>query len=151
MSNEDRLRIGQVAASAGVNIQTLRFYERRGLVPTPPRQPSSGYRSYSPDTVRLVRFIKQAQELGFTLREVEELLRLRARSSTSCPDVEVTAKERLNDIDNKIRQLLSIRAALFPLAEACSRNHSRACPLLESLDAASDRTNGLALGSTHGR
>lgn len=150
MNNDERLRIGQVAAHAGVKLQTLRFYERRGLVPPPPRQPSSGYRTYPRDTVRLVRFIKQAQGLGFTLREVEELLRLRARSSTPCLDVEVTAKAKLDDIDHKIRQLLSIRAALAPLAEACSKNRAPTCPLLESLEGASGEADGRASEGTHG-
>jgi len=73
---EKALRIGEVAGRAGVNVQTLRFYERRGLLPEPPRR-ASGYREYAPESVRRVRFIKRAQELGFTLAEVEELLRLR--------------------------------------------------------------------------
>lgn len=139
------LRIGQVAAKAGVNIQTLRFYERRGLVPAPSRHPSSGYRSYTPETVALVRFIKQAQELGFTLREVEELLRLRGQSATPCAEVEAAAKAKLDAIDAKVRQLLSMREALAPLAEACSANRAPTCPLLESLDLATRETGeGLA-------
>ena len=71
--------ISEAAEQAGVNVQTLRYYERRGLLPKPPRQ-TSGYREFPDDAVRVVRFIKRAQELGFSLNEVEELLRLRRQS-----------------------------------------------------------------------
>jgi MerR family mercuric resistance operon transcriptional regulator len=80
------LRIGQVATLAGVNIQTLRYYERRGLVREPERR-HSGYREYPPDTVALIRFIKRAQDLGFSLREVADLLHLREDRQSSCVDV----------------------------------------------------------------
>ena len=82
----ERLRTGEVAARAGVNVQTLRYYERRGLLKKPGRR-ASGYREYSPDAVRLIRFIKRAQELGFTLTEIEDLLRLRSDQTAKCSDV----------------------------------------------------------------
>jgi Hg(II)-responsive transcriptional regulator len=129
------LRIGEVAARAGVNIQTLRFYERRGLLEEPARRPS-GYRAYPPETVRVVRFIKHAQELGFTLREVEELLRLRDSTSTPCSEVQAAAEAKVADIEGKVRRLLAMKRALTLLVKSCARNASPECPLLEALEEA---------------
>ncbi len=132
--NDGKLRIGEVAAQAGVNIQTLRFYERRGLLRKPSRRPS-GYREYPPDTVRLVRFIKRAQELGFTLAEVGELLWLREDQNANCSDVRATAKAKIENIDQKIQSLSAVRYALQILVKSCTRDGStRECPILESLD-----------------
>ncbi len=102
MSNE--MRIGEVAAQAGVNVQTLRYYERRGLLEEPERRPS-GYRTYAPEAVHLVRFIKKAQGLGFTLREVQELLRLRESRPRNGAQVRRLAETKIQDIDMKIRRL----------------------------------------------
>jgi len=92
--NQDTLRTGEVAAQAGVNVQTLRYYERRGLLKEPERRPS-GYREYSPDAVLLIRFIKRAQELGFTLAEIEDLLRLRNDHSARCSEVRAAAQAKI--------------------------------------------------------
>src|SRR5215207_8802008 len=100
------MRIGEVAAEAAVNIQTLRYYERVGLLPNPDRRPS-GYRAYGRDTVRRVRFIKRAQELGFTLGEIGDLLALRERSASACEQVEGRASATLVRIEEKIRDLQS--------------------------------------------
>lgn len=128
------IRIGEVAARAGVNVQTLRFYERRGLLKPPARRPS-GYREYSPEAVRVVRFIKRAQELGFTLAEIEELLRLRADRRASCPEVRAAGSAKIADIDQKIRGLRAMRRALQVLVDSCRRDGStRECPILEALD-----------------
>jgi MerR family copper efflux transcriptional regulator len=91
------MQIGEVARRAGVNIQTLRYYERRGILPSPTRRPS-GYREYSPDTVAFVRFIKRAQHLGFNLRDVGELLELRQNPSRSRAAVRAVAVRRVADI-----------------------------------------------------
>ncbi len=132
--NNERLRIGEVAAQAGVNIQTLRYYERRGLLKKPDRRPS-GYREYPPDAIRWVRFIKRAQELGFTLAEIEELLWLREDQSASCSDVRAAAKAKIDDVDRKLRSLSAIRRALQALVKSCNKDGStRECPILESLD-----------------
>src|SRR6059036_1826289 len=96
----DTLKIGEVAAQAGVSIQTLRYYERRGILEAPARRPS-GYRDYPSDTVRVVRFIKRAQELGFTLTEVEELLRLRQDRTATCAEVRKAATSKIENIDQK--------------------------------------------------
>ena len=94
---ENGLRIGEVAARAGVNVQTLRFYERRGLLQEPPRRPS-GYREYPPESVRLIRFVKRAQQLGFSLDEVHELLQLRMGRRAACADVKHAAEEKLDAV-----------------------------------------------------
>lgn len=128
------LRIGDLAARAGVGIQTLRYYERRGLLKEPPRRPS-GYREYPPEAVNLVRFIKRAQELGFTLAEVQELVRLREDRRASCADVRARASAKIRDIDGRIRALRAIRGALAKLVASCTRDGStRECPILEALD-----------------
>lgn len=105
------MRIGEVAAEAGVNVQTLRYYERRGLLEPPPRTPS-GYRIYAMDTVRLVRFIKRVQELGFSLTDVEDLLSLR---DAPAPDTAEVAQQKLEGVRARIRDLQAMDAALTHL------------------------------------
>ncbi len=127
------MRIGEAAAQAGVNIQTLRYYERRGLLPEPERR-SSGYRAYDPDTVGLVRFIKRAQELGFTLREIEDLIELRQGPRRGA-DVRAVAAAKVEDIERRIRQLKAMRKALGGLVSACDcEGGSLTCPIIEALD-----------------
>ncbi|MBI5490647.1 MAG: MerR family transcriptional regulator [Deltaproteobacteria bacterium] len=128
------LRIGQVAARAGVNIQTLRYYERRGLLRMPQRRPS-GYREYPPDTVRLIRFIKRAQQFGFTLKEIDELLRLRNDERSSCSEIRSSAQAKIEDVERRLRQLRAIKRALGVLVASCAVEGSpRRCPILEALD-----------------
>ena len=127
------MRIGEVAAEAGVNIQTLRYYERRGLLPEPERS-NSGYRAYDRDTVRLIRFIKSAQELGFTLREIEDLIELR-RTPRCGAEVRAVAAAKVDDIERRIRQLRAMRKALGELVAACdSERGNPTCPIIEALD-----------------
>jgi Hg(II)-responsive transcriptional regulator len=135
----ETLRIGEVAGRAGVNVQTVRFYERRGLLPEPPRR-ACGYREYAPESVRRVRFIKRAQELGFTLAEVEELLRLGEDSRIPCREVRATTEMKIADIEEKMRRLRAMRAALAALIESCVANREHHCPLLEALDEAPVRS-----------
>lgn len=132
--DRETLRTGEVAARAGVNVQTLRYYERRGLLQEPGRRPS-GYREYLPDAVQLVRFIKRAQELGFTLSEIEDLLRLRSEQKASCSEVRATAQTKMDDIELKIRSLRAMKRALGVLVNSCTSGGSiRECPILEALD-----------------
>jgi MerR family mercuric resistance operon transcriptional regulator len=127
------MRIGEVAAEAGVNIQTVRYYERLGLLPEPQRR-SSGYRAYDHDTVRLVRFIKRAQELGFTLREIAELIDLR-QSPRRGAEVRALAAAKVEDIERKMRQLGAMRTALGGLVQACDcEGGAPMCPIIEALD-----------------
>ena len=130
----DGLTIGDVAKQAHVRIETLRYYERQGLVARPPRS-LSNYRRYPADTVRRVQFIKRAQQLGFSLKEIKELLFLRAEPTAQCADVRDRAVAKINAIEEKIRALQAMQKALAQLVTACS-GHGAAteCPILESLD-----------------
>src|SRR5262245_23234702 len=127
------MRISQAAGQAGVNVQTLRYYERRGLLPKPPRH-SSGYREFPDDAVRIVRFIKRAQELGFSLDEVEELLRLRRAPRRDRERIRKVAERRVAQIDQKIEELERMRTALRHLAHACHEGATLECPIIEALD-----------------
>lgn len=127
------LRIGALARLSGVKVDTLRFYEKRGLLPRPPRL-ASGYRQYPAEAVGLVRFIQRAQELGFSLREVKELLTLRAVPRATCGDVVVLARRKVEEIDAKIGDLSAMRAALTKLLKGCTGTAPIAqCPIIESL------------------
>ena len=129
------LRTSEVAAQAAVNVETIRFYERRGLLPKPPRT-ASGYRTFSPEMVPRIRFIKRAQDLGFSLKEIKELLSLRANPNTTCSDVRRRAEEKLLDIERRIRDLRRMGKTLARLAANCpGRGDTASCPILESLDA----------------
>ena len=117
-----------------MGVETIRFYEREGLIGTPPRRPS-GYRQYPPDIVRRIRFIQRAKELGFSLREIADLLSLRVRRGRTCEDVRARARAKIDDIDNRIAALRGMRAALLRLSEACvGRGAVSECPILEALD-----------------
>jgi Cu(I)-responsive transcriptional regulator len=125
--------IAQTAREAGVNAQTLRYYERRGLLPKPSRR-GSGYRVYTADAVRLVRFIKRAQELGFSLDEVEALVRLRGVRRGDRHRVRAIAERKIADIERKIGQLQSMRAALQRLVDSCHGSGAAECPIIEALN-----------------
>ena len=112
------LTIGQLAKRAQVNVETVRYYERR-LVPAPPRR-ESGYRQYSEDVTARIRFIKRAQELGFSLREISELLTLRTDSDNTCADVKRRAEAKVADIEARMRELQRVRDALTGLIAACA-------------------------------
>lgn len=128
------LKIGEVAAQAAVNIQTLRYYERRGLLEAPERS-ASGYREYPPETVQLIRFVKRAQDLGFTLAEIEELIALRDANGRQRGNVRVLAEAKMRDIDKKLAQLQAMRSALYTLIDSCVCGKGRpTCPILEALD-----------------
>lgn len=133
------LRIGEVAKQAGVNLDTIRYYERRGLLPKPPRT-AANYRTFPADTVRRVRFVKRAQELGFTLDEIKELLSLRARPQARCADVYRRAEAKIGDIDLKMRSLRSIREALAALMAQCAgQEPATDCPILEAMAGGEER------------
>ena len=134
------LTIGDVAKQAQVNIETLRYYERQGIVPKPPRT-RSNYRLYPEDTVRRVRFVKKAQELGFSLNEIKELLSLRATRGATCLDVQRQAATKIKQIDDKILSLQAMRNALQELVRQCAarRGSLSECAILESLDSNGQR------------
>jgi MerR family copper efflux transcriptional regulator len=126
------LTIGQVSRDAGVGVETVRFYERQGLIREPKRK-ASGYRLYSADVIDRLRFIKRTRELGFSLAEIEDLLSLRVDPSNSCEEVRRRASERIAEVEAKIADLERIRGALLAVTAACDDRATCECPLLEAL------------------
>jgi MerR family mercuric resistance operon transcriptional regulator len=133
------MRIGAAAEQAGVNVQTLRYYERRGLLPRQPRR-TSGYRNFPDEAVRVVRFIKRAQNLGFPLGEIEELLRLRNDKRRDRGRVRTVATRRVRDIERKIAELQAMKEALSHLLHCCEEGSTLECPIIEALDGAEGAT-----------
>ncbi len=130
----DSLKTGELAKEAGVNVETLRFYEREGLLPEPPRR-ASGYREYPPDTVQRIRFIQRAKDLGFTLREIKGLLELRVDPETTCAEVKAQAAEKIADVKQKISDLKRIERALNKLMNTCRGSGTiDDCPILKHLE-----------------
>jgi len=128
------LTIGKVAHRAGLAIDTVRYYEREGLLEKPGRT-TSGYRNYTTDAVVRLRFIRQAKDLGFSLSEIKELLALRVTPGKSCADVKARAEAKIADVEQRIAQLNRMKRALVKLASACSgRTPTSTCPILEALE-----------------
>src|SRR5437870_7030925 len=113
-----RLTVGEVARRAAVHIETLRYYERQGLVARPPRS-RANYRLYPEETIRRVQFIKRAQQLGFSLKDITELLALRATPETPCADIRTRAVAHIDTIEGKIRALHAMKAVLTQLVAEC--------------------------------
>lgn len=127
------MRTGEVADKAGVNTQTLRYYERRGLLDAPPRTPG-GYREYPSSAVSLLRFVKRAQQLGFSLGEIDELLNLADGGPDNCDIARALAETHLVELDRKIADLVRMRASLVELVSTCARPRAdRSCPLLPEI------------------
>jgi MerR family mercuric resistance operon transcriptional regulator len=130
----ERCTIGQAAKRAGINLETIRYYEREGVLPKPPRT-ESGYRMLSDHAIQRLRFVRQAQELGFSLKEIEELLALQVKPGVSCADIRAKAKAKIADVDEKIRNLEAIRNALLEMAATCSgRGPVSGCSILQLLN-----------------
>lgn len=136
------MTISKAAKKAGVGVETIRFYERKGLIKQPPRPMDGGFRVYPEETVACIRFIRQAQEIGFSLREIEELMSLRADRSADCSEVRERAAAKLEEVDEKLDQLGKIRSALNELIAVCpGRGALRACTIMEFLISASEETS----------
>jgi Hg(II)-responsive transcriptional regulator len=128
------LTIGHLAKEAGVNLETVRYYERRGLLPRPPRSPS-GYRLFPAESRKRLRFIRRAQELGFSLKEIQELMSLSVSRSSSGRTVRRKAEAKIADIEAKIKSLAAMKRTLRKLTNACAEcGPISACPILESLE-----------------
>lgn len=128
------LTTGRLARESGVTPEAIRYYERRKLLSRPPRS-AAGYRRYPEDSVRRVRFIKEAQQLGFTLEEIAELLALRTDARMTCADVKAFADAKVAEIGARIAALESMRQALLSISSACdAKGPLSACPILDSLD-----------------
>ena len=126
--------IGRLARESGINLETLRFYEREGLLPKAPRS-ASGYRLFPTDAARRLRFIKRAQELGFSLKEIRELLGLRLSPRTTSAEIRKRAEAKIADIEGKMKSLASMSKSLRKLTESCDGCAPLSeCPILESLD-----------------
>ena len=124
----------KLARQGGVNLESVRFYEREGLLRKPART-AGGYRMFTHDDVRSVLFIKRAQELGFSLKEIKELLALRFAPNRCCSDVRARAQAKLDDIDRNLSDLKRMRKTLSRLTRACSRRgQADVCPILDALD-----------------
>lgn len=134
----ENLTIGQLAERVGLNVETVRYYERRALIPEPGRSPS-GYRQYGGDAVVRLRFIKRAQGLGFSLREISQLLSLNVDPKTTCQQVKDRAERKIADIDGKIEILEDMKRALIKLSAACRGSGPASdCPILDYLDSEAD-------------
>ncbi len=135
----DTLTIGRVAKKAGVNVETIRYYERQGLISRPLRRQSGGgllgYRQYPAETVKRILFIRHAKELGFSLKEIAELLSLRVEQDVTCGDVRKRAEAKVADINIRIKILQRMKNALSKLAKECKgRGPVSECPILEALE-----------------
>ena len=131
--NSKSLTIGRLAREAGINLETVRYYERRGLLPKPPRS-ASGYRLFPADAAPRLRFIRRAQELGFSLIEIRELLALRVSPRTTSAEIRKRTEAKIADIEHKIKSLESMRKSLRKLTNSCAGcGPISECPILESL------------------
>jgi Hg(II)-responsive transcriptional regulator len=126
--------IGEVARRAGVGVETVRFYEREGLLEEPPRR-ASGYRQYSEQVVKRLHFIKRAKLLGFSLKEISELLLLRVDAQTSCEEVRQRTEAKIAEVERKLVELHRMRQALLQVHSLCTgQGPTGRCPMLEALD-----------------
>lgn len=134
------MTIGRLAQAGGVGVETVRFYQRRGLLPVPPRNGSGingGTRRYGADETQRLRFIKAAQSAGFSLEEIKRLIDLDASADRA--QVRVLARERISALDQRIAELQSARKALSHLADACSAGDEGPCPIIASFEAVAAR------------
>lgn len=126
--------ISRAAKAAGINVETIRFYERKGLITQPPKPVAGGVREYDDDTVARIRFVRQAQEIGFSLREIAELLSLRADPDADCADVRGRAIEKRTEVQAKLEQLSRMRDALDELIASCPGGGDvKACTILDAM------------------
>lgn len=141
------LNRGQAAKAAQVGSETLRYYERIGIIPKPARS-AGNYRVYDDETVQRIRFVKHAQDLGFSLEEIDELLSLRATKGSKAADVKRRAQAKIRDVEQRISSLQNIRAALSELVENCSGSGpASTCTILHAIDHGLDKHE--EKGETH--
>lgn len=134
------MRIGELAKKAGVGVETVRFYEKKGLLDQPPRPAAGGFRSYPTEAVSRIRFIRHAQDLGFTLREAGELLALKADPSFDCADVRKRAQGKRQEVELKIERLAKIRDSLDQLIACCPEQGSvTSCSIIGALERSDSR------------
>jgi Hg(II)-responsive transcriptional regulator len=138
MKNEEALTIGVLAKKSDVGVETVRFYERKGLLPKP-QKPTSGFKHYEPEDIKRIKFIKRAQDLGFTLREVKELLKLKVDKKATCGQVMKKTDEKMSEVDQKIKDLQRMKKSLKQIKDCCEDGTQTLteCPILECFE-----TNG---------
>lgn len=140
--NNTTLSIGSIASQAGVRVEAVRYYEREGLIPKA-RRGTNGYRQFPSDTIDRIRFIQNAQSLGFSLQDIKELLNLKRNGQSRCRSVQQRTQAKLADIEDKIQTLERMREALLPLLAACEPDKDISeCPILNALDSQQDKSNG---------
>ena len=131
----ENITISKAAALAGVGVETIRFYERKGMIAQPLKPRGGGYRQYSDEIVQHIRFIRQAQELGFSLKEIHELLSLRADPKSECSEVQRRANQKLSEVQGKLAQLKNIEAALQKIIAACpSHGGLDGCSIISAME-----------------
>jgi len=129
-----KIKIGDIAKKLGINIQTIRYYERIGMIAKPERS-LSGYRYFTEDFVKRIEFIKKAQQIGFSLDEIKELLKLKVSSSKNSKRVREKTEQKLNLIDKKLARLTALKKVLKELVSVCEKKGTtQPCPILQSLD-----------------
>lgn len=130
----DEYTIGKLAKESGVTVETVRFYEQKGLIKQP--APKSGYRKYPYDDIIKIKFIKRTQELGFTLNEAKELLELRVKSNAKCGQVKAKAEHKLDEVEKKIKDLNKMKRSLKKVINSCANNEKSVseCPILECFE-----------------
>lgn len=130
------MRIGTLARRAGVGVETVRYYEREGLIDQPPKPANGGYRNYQPEIAHRIRSIRLAQSLGFSLKEIEELFSLKTDPATDCAAFRARAQAKLAEVNRKLVHLTGIQSALQNLIRACpgARAAARGCPILDALE-----------------
>lgn len=131
---KDKYTIGKLAKESGVTVETVRFYEQKGLIKQP--APKSGYRKYPYDDIIKIKFIKRTQELGFTLNEAKELLELRVKSDAKCGQVKAKAEHKLDEVEKKIKDLNKMKRSLKKMINSCANNEKSIseCPILECFE-----------------
>lgn len=125
------MKIGQLSKKTGCNVETIRYYERAGVIDPPPRK--GKYRDYSPADVETLRFVRRGRELGFSLDEIRTLLSLAPRQDLHCDEVQEIAERQLEGVRLKIADLVQMEVALSTLVERCDSNRGDQCPVVESL------------------
>lgn len=135
MKTDEKLTIGVLAKETGVGVETVRFYERKGLIRQPNKR-GGGYRQYEPDDVKRISFIKRAQELGFTLKEIQDLLEMNTNTRATCSDIKTKADLKINEVKAKIKDLQRMKAALEEVACACgeSKQAVSECRILDCFE-----------------
>lgn len=142
-----KISIGELAKRSGVGIETIRYYERLGVL-APISRKASGYRVFNHNSVRTLLFVKHAQELGFSLSEIKDLLQLKADKKPRCQEVQRKAEEHLLEVEKKIAQLVSIRTVLSELIGQCKdRKTDDRCPILECFDDSTPQVDSSPTGS----